>query len=259
MKSKPNRGWSLRTWCRVVWAIFSALVVESLVFGFAVLPGVWLWDRHTHWTLPWKWMDTVLVSMAFIPAYLVFAFALMVLSALATRITGWRARPNVEMKLSEPDWPLLDWVRYNISIHLVRIFAGLVFKASPLWTFYLRLNGARMGRRVFLNSLSVTDHNLLEFGDDVVIGSDVHLSGHTVERGYLKTAPVRLGDRVTVGVSTIVSIGVEVGSGCQIGALSFVPKFAKLEADRSYVGVPVRVLDRGDSSGDPDERARTAR
>lgn len=61
---------------------------------------------------------------------------------------------------------------------------------------------------------------------------------------YLKTAPVRLGDRVTVGVSSIVSIGVEVGSDCQIGALSFVPKFSRLEANESYAGIPVRVLER---------------
>ncbi len=244
MEGKQFKGWSFRVWCRIVWALFSAFVVESLVFGFAVLPAAWLWDWHTQWKLPHQWMDTILVSMAFIPAYLLFAFALMVFSALSTRITGWRAHPNAEMRLSEPDWPLLDWVRYSISIHLVRIFAGLVFKASPLWTFYMRLNGARMGRRVFVNSLWVTDHNLLEFGDDVVIGSEVHLSGHTVERGVLKTAPVRLGDRVTVGVSAIVSIGVEAASGCQIGALSFVPKFSRLEANCSYAGIPVRLFEK---------------
>jgi acetyltransferase-like isoleucine patch superfamily enzyme len=105
---------------------------------------------------------------------------------------------------------------------------------------YMRLNGARLGHRVFVNSLGVMDHNLLEFGNDVVIGSDVHLSGHTVERGIVKTAKVRLGDRVTVGASSIVEIGVEAGTGCQIGALSFVPKFLTLEAEQTYAGIPVR-------------------
>ena len=57
----------------------------------------------------------------------------------------------------------------------------------------MRMNGAKLGRRVFVNSLDVTDHCLLEFGDDVVIGAGVHLSGHTVERGLVRTAPVRLG------------------------------------------------------------------
>lgn len=43
------------------------------------------------------------------------------------------------------------------------------------------------------------DHNLLDFGDGVVIGANVHVSGHTVEAGVVKTAPVRPGRGVTVG------------------------------------------------------------
>jgi acetyltransferase-like isoleucine patch superfamily enzyme len=83
----------------------------------------------------------------------------------------------------------------------------------------------------------------LEFGNDVVIGSEVHLSGHTVEHGLVKTAKVKLGDGVMVGVSAIVEIGVEAGPGCQIGALSMVPKFTKLEAHQTYAGIPVHLLE----------------
>ena len=126
-----------------------------------------------------------------------------------------------------------------ISIQLVKIFAGSLFRATPVWTFYLRLNGAKLGRRVFINGLGVTDHNLLVFGDDVVIGGDAHLSGHTVEGGVVKTAGVRLGRRVTVGVGSVVGIGVEAGEGCQIGALSLVPKGATLDAGGTYVGIPI--------------------
>ncbi len=35
-----------------------------------------------------------------------------------------------------------------------------------------RVTGARIGRRVYVNTLFISDHNLLEFGDDVVIGAD---------------------------------------------------------------------------------------
>ena len=87
-----------------------------------------------------------------------------------------------------------------------------------------------------------SDHDLLEFGDDVVIGGDVHLSGHTVEGGFVKTAPVRLNDRVTVGLGSVISIGVTVGSDVQIGALSLVPKHVTLEGARVYAGVPARPL-----------------
>jgi acetyltransferase-like isoleucine patch superfamily enzyme len=133
-----------------------------------------------------------------------------------------------------------------VSVHVVRLFAGSVLRSTPLWTFYLRLNGARLGRGVYVNSLAVNDHNLLEFGDRVVIGDGVHLSCHTVEHGVVKTARVRLGDYVTIGLGTVVGIGVDAGPRCQVGALSLVPKFSSLKPDTTYVGTPVRELCRNE-------------
>jgi acetyltransferase-like isoleucine patch superfamily enzyme len=131
-----------------------------------------------------------------------------------------------------------------ISTHVVRVLVGTLFRSSPLWTWYLRLNGARMGRGVYINSLSISDHNLLDFGDRVVIGEGVHLSGHTVEGGLVKTGPVRLGEGVTVGLGSMIGIGVTAGPRCQIGALSVVPKFTALDGDAIYAGVPARRLER---------------
>ena len=236
----PRRASLTTALLRIAWALGSAFVVESLVFGLALLPAVLFWEWHFRWELDSAPLRVVFLSMAFIPAYLLFTLALILLSGVATRITGWRTPSNAELDISEFSWPLLDWARYVISIQLVRIFAGSLFRATPIWTFYMRLNGARMGRRVFVNSLEVTDHNLLDFGDDVVVGGDAHLSGHTVEGGVLKTAPVRLGRGVTVGVGSVVGIGVVAGDRCQIGALSLVPKFAELEEGAVYVGIPVK-------------------
>ena len=244
MGPPARKGWSARALARVIWAVFSVFVVESLVFGLSVLPAVVFLEMHFRWQLSWPWLRILFLSMAFIPAYLIFAAALMVLSALSTKLTGWRAPERADMPIAEAGWPLLHWARYLVSTHLVRVFAGTALRTTPLWTFYMRLNGARMGKRVFVNSLWVTDHNLLEFGHDVVIGSEVHLSGHTVEKGVVRTARVRLGQGVTVGVSSIVGIGVEAGDGCQIGSLSLVPKFSRLEGGKTYVGIPVHVLQR---------------
>jgi acetyltransferase-like isoleucine patch superfamily enzyme len=127
---------------------------------------------------------------------------------------------------------------------VVRVLVGTFFRASFLWTLYMRWNGAKMGRGVHINSLSISDHNLLEFGDGVVIGENVHLSGHTVEGGMVKTGPVKLGRFVTVGLGSMVGINVEAGERCQIGAMSAVLKGTTLDANAVYVGVPVRKIER---------------
>ena len=144
------------------------------------------------------------------------------------------------MRIADMEWPLLNWVRHVVAIHLVRTLAGTLFRGSPVWTAYLRLSGARLGRRVYVNSLSISDYNLLDFGDDVVIGADAHISGHTVEGGVVKTAGVRLGRNVTIGIGSIVDIDVDAGSGCQVGALSLVPKHTKLDPGGIYAGIPAK-------------------
>lgn len=227
---------------RVSWTVMTLCFVQGAVCGLAVLPVMLLWSELIIWQAPGPVTRLLVFSLMVAPSYVLFALALIGLSPLATKLTGWRTPPRTEMRIADLDWPLLDWVRYMVAIHLVRFFAGTLFRGSPVWTTYLRLNGARLGRRVYINSLAVSDHSQLDFGDDVVIGGDVHISGHTVEGGLVKTAPVRLGDRVTIGLGTVVNIGVEAGAGCQVGALSLVPKHSRLDGDAVYVGIPVARL-----------------
>jgi hypothetical protein len=189
------------------------------------------------------WVPPLLIhSIILVPCYAAFALALMMVSPLATWLTGARTIPNVELRIADMDWQLMKWARYMAAIHVVRVFSGMLFRGSPLWTAYLRWNGARMGRGVYVNTLFISDHNLLDFGDGVVIGSEVHISGHTVERGIVKTAGVALGDRVTIGLGSVIEIGVTIEGDTQIGALSFVPKHTRLPGAAVYVGAPVRQL-----------------
>ena len=228
----------------MTWALATLVNVEGLVCGIALLPVGVVWYFLLHLVGPNVVARLIIFSLAVVPSYVLFALALMIVSPLTMRMLGWHTPADREMRLADLDWPLLSWVRYGASIHLVRIVAGTLFRATPLWTFHLRLSGARLGKRVYVNSLGVSDYNLLECGDDVVIGASVHLSGHTVESGVVKTARVKLGDRVTIGIGSVIEIGVEIGPDAQIGAMSFVPKHAKLPGGAVYVGVPAEPIEK---------------
>ena len=233
----------IRVWGRVAWTVVTLCIVQGLVCGVSALPVVLFWSGLARWTTASSpLVRALLFSGSAIPSYILFALCLMVLSAFSTRLTGWRTVPGLQLRISDFDWPALNWSRYMVAIHLVRVLAGTVFRGSPLWTMYLRLNGARMGRRVYVNSLSVSDHNLLDFGDDVVIGADVHISGHTVEGGIVRTGTVRLGHDVTIGLGSVIEIDVEAGPHCQVGAMSLVPKHTKLKGGALYVGIPAKIV-----------------
>jgi acetyltransferase-like isoleucine patch superfamily enzyme len=240
---RPGQSRAAGAVVRVVLTLLAILVVEVIVVGLALsVPALALAAVLPAIDSPW--LRVVAAAFAAAPSYVLFALCLMLLSAASTRLTGARTPPDAQLRLADMSWPLMQWARYLASSHVVRLFAGVLFKGTPMWTWYLRMNGATLGRGVYVNSLSVSDHNLLHFGDQVVIGGEAHVSGHTVEGGYVKTGRVVLGDRVTIGLSTVVEIDVEIGPGAQVGALSFVPKHARLEGGQVYVGIPVRVLER---------------
>lgn len=235
--SHPRRA--VACW-RIGWTLTTVCLVQTVVCGLSLLPVLLLWSplvSNNTWGVVTR---ALVISLAAVPSYALFALALMILSPLSLHLTRWRTAPDAEMRIADLDWPLLDWVRHMVATHLVRVFAGTLFRGTPVWTAYLRLAGARLGRRVYVSSLSLSDYNLLEFGDDVVIGDGAHISGHTVEGGVVKTGRIRLGSHVTVGLGTVIDIDVEVGPNTEIGALSLVPKHTTLEGDAVYVGIPAR-------------------
>lgn len=240
-RRSPRAGW------RITWTVVTLLVVEGLVCGLALMPVTWAWVALGSATAGRPLARAVLFALAAVPSYAVFGLAIMTLTPLAIRLTGWRTPVDAALRIADCEWPLLDWVRFMALIHVARLLAGALMKGTPLWTLHLRLCGARIGRRVFINSVFVSDYNLLTFDDDVVVGGGVHLSGHTVEAGIVKTGRVRLGRGVTVGLDSIVEIDVEIGEGCQVGAMSFVPKHARLTEPGTYVGVPVSRLHAAES------------
>lgn len=232
----------LRRCIRVGWTVTEIVTVETIVCGVAAMPSVALWMQLAVWTPDSPGLRVAVTALFAVPSYVLFALMLMGCSAAATWITRARTAPDLELRLHDLDWPLLRWVRYMVATHIVRALAGWLFRGSPVWTTYLRLNGARVGRGVYVNTLAITDHNLLELGDGVIIGDAVHISGHTIERGVVRTGRVVLASDVMVGLGSVIGIGVVADTGCQIGALSFVPKHAHLDAHTAYAGVPARKL-----------------
>jgi serine acetyltransferase len=227
---------------RICVTAVSIVVEQTIVCAVALAPSVFVWRAALDAAHVDSVSHPVVISLLIVPSYVLFALCLMPVSAATTWMTGARTPQRMTVPIADMSWPLMRWVHYMTATHIVRLFAGTLFRGSPMWTAYVRMNGARIGRHVYINTLSIADHNLLEIGDDVVIGADVHISGHTVEGGVLKTAPVRVGSKVMIGVGSVIDIDVDIGSDCQLGALTFVPKHSRIAAHAIYVGIPARHL-----------------
>lgn len=121
-----------------------------------------------------------------------------------------------------------------------------VFIEPPLFCDYGW--NIHLGDRVYMNfQCTILDCNRVEIGSDVMFGPGVHIytATHPLDpderaEGPESALPVRIGDRVWIGGSSVICPGVTIGEGTTIGAGSVVTK--DIPPRVLAVGNPCRIL-----------------
>ncbi|MBH1937432.1 amino acid adenylation domain-containing protein [Streptomyces sp. AV19] len=161
---------------------------------------------------------------------------------LAAVVLKWlvvgRYRPR-----TEPLWSV--WVRRTELI--TGLYENLVVPAfvnlltgSPWAAPVLRLFGARIGRRVWLNTTYLTEFDLVDVGDDAAVGEFTSLQTHLFEDRVMKMSRVRVGAGASVGMRSVVLYDARVGAGAGVDALSLVMKGERLPDRTRWRGIPSR-------------------
>jgi non-ribosomal peptide synthetase-like protein len=210
----------------------------SLILGAAIAPaaGLWLWARDA---LPLRGAARVAaLSVAGAGAYFVFGLALLAVLPLARRLTFAAGTPVGRFPyLSLGAW---RWASYNALTLILRFTFVNWIRVTPFLPLYHRLMGMKVGRRVQINTAVVADQNLIQVGDDTVIGGDVTLVCHSAERGRLVTAPTRIGRGVTVGLMAVILPGCDIGDGAVIAAGAVLMKGTRVGPGEIWAGSPAR-------------------
>jgi non-ribosomal peptide synthetase-like protein len=225
-----------------------SLVTALLFAEVAAVLGVALWPALALWS----WAGAALpasgplralgLGLALSAGYLVFGLSLLVVLPVARWVTLSTGTPVGRFRYrSLGAW---RWASYNALTLVLRFSFVNWIRLTPLLPLYHRLMGARIGRRVHINTAVVADQNLLEIGDDTVIGGDVTLVCHSAERGHLVTAPVRIGRNVTVGLMAVILPGCTIADGAVIAAGAVLSKGAQVGPGEVWAGVPARRVGR---------------
>lgn len=104
----------------------------------------------------------------------------------------------------------------------------------------LRLFGARIGRRVWLDTTFLTEFDLVEVGDDAAVGESTSLQTHLFEDRVMKMSTVKVGAASSVGSCSVVLYDAEVGDGAALDALSLAMKGETLPPGSHWRGIPAR-------------------
>jgi non-ribosomal peptide synthetase-like protein len=183
-----------------------------------------------------------LLLAALMPAlYFATALSLVGIVVVLKWLLVGRYRPRVE-----PLWSHFVW-RTELTTGLYESVAVpwlLAWLAGTPWLPpLLRLFGARMGRRVYLDTTWLTEFDLVRVGDDAMIGAWTSLQTHLFEDRVMKMSTLRIGAHATVGPRSVVLYDASIGAGCVLDALSLAMKGETLPEDSYWRGIPARRMD----------------
>ncbi|MFI9275131.1 Pls/PosA family non-ribosomal peptide synthetase [Kitasatospora sp. NPDC052896] len=167
-----------------------------------------------------------------------------VLTVVLVRLAGLGIRPG-----HHPAHGRVAWCVWLVT-RLMETSRGALFPfyASLFTPVWLRLLGARIGRRVELSTL-VALPGQLRVDDGAFLADDTLVAPFEVRGGWLRIGAARVGRRAFVGNSAIVGAGRELPDNALVGVLSDAP--AQAAPGSSWLGRPAIALPRTAQSGDP--------
>jgi non-ribosomal peptide synthetase-like protein len=111
----------------------------------------------------------------------------------------------------------------------------------PPW---LRLTGAKIGKRAEISTVNYISTDLLKIGNESFLADSVNVGPPVVINGYMIIRTTELGTRSFLGNSAVLPTGSKVADGCLIGVLSIIPSLAEdaQMQDASWLGSPPMYL-----------------
>ena len=142
---------------------------------------------------------------------------------------------------AEPMWTPFVWKSEAVtslyeSIAVPNFFNFL--RATPWLPLALRCMGARIGKRVFMDTTDVTEYDCVAIGDDAVLHAWSGPQTHLFEDRVMKIGQVRIGAGVSVGPRTTILYDTRVEQGAVLGPLTLVLKGETIPAGQAWMGSP---------------------
>jgi len=158
-----------------------------------------------------------------------FAFA-----AAGKWLVAWRLKPG-----RYPLWGL-TYFRWWLADRLIDGAPAYMLNGSPLYLWWLRLLGARIGREVIIGSLTVRAHDLISIGDGVSIGNAVNLENVRVEQGQLLIGSISIAANACIGSYAVLEGNTAIETGGHLDGQSALGDGRRVPVGRHWHGSPAR-------------------
>jgi non-ribosomal peptide synthetase-like protein len=194
--------------------------------------GVGLAQASVEWTYAAIDSPLALYVRALVVAATWF-FGLNALAIAAKWLLLGRVRPQIA-----PLWSFAYFRFWAVKL-LVRSAPANAFAGTPLYNFYLRLLGAKIGRHAVVASRNVpVAADLFVIGENAVIARTALLPGYSVFGNRLHIDEIRIGRYAYVGEASVLDIRSAIGDFAQLGHASSLQSGQRVPEGKRYHGSP---------------------
>ena len=216
----------------------AAQLLVGLLLGLAFWPSFLL--------LRWTWLSlggsigsawgALLFCLALGFSFVLFGNALLILIVLLRALLRLK---NHEQRGQVFSFQAIGHALYSLLLSIASLYYLPVLRNTYFNIWFYRAMGAKIGKGCLISTHRIWDCDLVEIGDNCLIGSNSSISAHYAvgPRGRLRK--VRIGNNVTVGPNTSVMAGVTIDDNVTVGANSLVAVGMHLKSGGLYLGVPV--------------------
>jgi non-ribosomal peptide synthetase-like protein len=109
---------------------------------------------------------------------------------------------------------------------------------TPMLPVVMRLFGCRIGKNVFLDTIFISEFDLVKIGREAAVNYNSTMQTHLFEDRVLKMDCLVIGNRASVGNGSVVLYDTYMEEGAVLGSLSLLMKGETLEAYTNWHGNP---------------------
>lgn len=215
--------------------------IGSIAIGLAMAPAFFLLENAWHMasSMP-ALLRYPFLGISAASSFFLYGFCLLLVVPACNSILGrgmkaWRG-PYHSLEC-------VKWYVHNGLTYLARYTFLEFVTPTPFNIIFFRLMGMKIGCDVQINSSNISDPSLIEIGDKVTIGGSATLIAHYGMGGLLVISPVKIEDRVTIGLKATIMGGVHIEAGAKVLANSVVLPRTRIPAGETWGGVPARKID----------------
>jgi non-ribosomal peptide synthetase-like protein len=190
------------------------------------------------------WLGTTVIGLAAADLYgaigaVAFAFAGVLVLALRVFHFCLVERLSTLFRRLEPQYcsiydPYFWWHERFWKLS----WQPLILDGTPFKNLTWRLQGVRLGKRVFDDGCAIVEKTLVTIGDHCTLNVRSIVQAHSQESGTFKSDRIAIGSGCTLGIASLVHYGATMGDGAVLASDSFLMKGEEVPHGARWGGNP---------------------